>query len=84
VDGFPVEVTCRVLEVAPSTYYEAISREPSARGLEDQDLMGLASTASATSARSDAVLTRPHTTTTPNPAHQHQHPSPKIRCCNDR
>lgn len=24
VDGFPVAVTCRVLEVAPSTYYEEI------------------------------------------------------------
>jgi transposase InsO family protein len=41
VDGFPVAVTCRVLEVAPSTYYEAISREPSVRALEDRDLLGL-------------------------------------------
>ena len=40
-DGFPVAVTCRVLEVAPSTYYEAINREPSARELEDRELTGL-------------------------------------------
>ena len=30
-DGFPVAVTCRILQVAPSTYYGAIKREPSAR-----------------------------------------------------
>ena len=41
VDGFPVAVTCRVLEVPTSTYYEAISREPSAREVEDQHLTGL-------------------------------------------
>ena len=40
-DGFPVAVTCRVLEVAPSTYYEAIKRQPSARTVEDQELTGL-------------------------------------------
>ena len=40
-DGFPVAVTCRVLKVAPSTYYEAITREPSARELEDRDLTEL-------------------------------------------
>jgi len=40
-DGFSGAVTCRVLEVAPSTYYEAISRVPSARKLEDRELMGL-------------------------------------------
>ena len=40
-DGFPVAVTCRVLKVAPSTYYEAIKREPSARELADRDLTGL-------------------------------------------
>jgi transposase InsO family protein len=34
-------VTCRVLEVAPSTYYEAVKREPSAREVQDQDLTGL-------------------------------------------
>jgi putative transposase len=39
--GFPVAVTCRVLEVAPSTYYEAIKRQPSARTVEDQELTGL-------------------------------------------
>ena len=27
-DGFPVAVTCRILEVPTSTYCEAISREP--------------------------------------------------------
>ena len=31
----------RVLEVAPSTYYEAIKRQPSARAVEDQELTGL-------------------------------------------
>jgi len=41
VDGFPVAVTSRVLEVAPSTYYEAIRREPSAREVEDRELTGL-------------------------------------------
>lgn len=40
-DGFPVAVTCRALDVAPSTYYEATSRAPSARELEDRDLLGL-------------------------------------------
>jgi len=40
-DGFPVAVTCRVLEDAPSTYYEAIKRQPSARAVEDQELTGL-------------------------------------------
>ena len=40
-DGFPVAVTCRVLEVAPSTYYEAIKREPSARELADRELTGV-------------------------------------------
>ena len=39
--GFPVAVTCQVLEVAPSTYYEAIKRQPSARTVEDQELTGL-------------------------------------------
>lgn len=41
VDGFPVAVTCRVLKVPTSTYYEAISREPSAREVEDRHLTGL-------------------------------------------
>ena len=40
-DGFPAAVTCRVLEVAPSTYYEAIKREPSARELADRELTGV-------------------------------------------
>lgn len=40
-EGFPVAVTCRVLQVAPSTYYEAIKREPAAREVEDRDLTGL-------------------------------------------
>lgn len=40
-DGFPVAVTCRVLQSAPSTYYEAIKRRPSAREIEDQNLTGL-------------------------------------------
>jgi hypothetical protein len=40
-DGFPVAVTCRGLEVAPSTYYEGINREPYARELKDHDLLGL-------------------------------------------
>ena len=39
--GFPVAVTRRVLEVAPSTHYEAIKRQPSARAVEDQELTGL-------------------------------------------
>jgi len=39
--GFTMAVTCRVLEVAPSTYYEAIKRQPSARAVEDQELTGL-------------------------------------------
>ena len=41
VQGFPLAVTCRVLEVALSTYYEAIKRQPSARAVEDQELTGL-------------------------------------------
>jgi len=40
-DGFPVAVTCRVLEVAQSTHYEAIKRQLSARAVEDQELTGL-------------------------------------------
>ena len=39
-DGFPVAVTCRVLEVPTSTYYEAIGRESSAREVEDRDVTG--------------------------------------------
>ena len=40
-DGFLVAVACRVLQVAPSTYYEAIKCEPSTREVEDRDLTGL-------------------------------------------
>lgn len=40
-DAFPGAATCRVLEVAPSTHDEANSPEPSARDLEDRDLLGL-------------------------------------------
>jgi putative transposase len=34
-----VEPICRVLQFAPSTYYAAISRSPSAREVSDQELM---------------------------------------------
>jgi len=37
-DGFPVAVTCRVLGVAPSTYYEWLGRPPSARAVADGEL----------------------------------------------
>ena len=40
-DGFPVAVTCRVLQVAPSTYYDTIRRDPSTREVADRDLTGL-------------------------------------------
>lgn len=33
---FGVEPTCRVLQVAPSTYYAARSRPPSAREQQDE------------------------------------------------
>lgn len=36
--GFPVAVTCRVLRVPRSTYYEAAQREPSPRELADRGL----------------------------------------------
>ncbi len=35
---FGVEPICRLLPIAPSTYYEARSRPPSARALRDEDL----------------------------------------------
>lgn len=38
-EGFSVTVTCRVLGVSRSRYYEWSRREPSARQLADQDLM---------------------------------------------
>ncbi|MEX1210471.1 MAG: IS3 family transposase, partial [Candidatus Nanopelagicales bacterium] len=34
-------MACRVLGIAPSTYYEAVKRAPSAREVEDHDLTGL-------------------------------------------
>jgi putative transposase len=37
-DQCGVEPICQVLEVAPSTYYAAISRPPSARRLRDEEL----------------------------------------------
>ena len=37
-DQFGVEPICQVLEVAPSTYYAAISRLPSVRRLRDEEL----------------------------------------------
>lgn len=40
-DGFPVSVVCRVLEVAPSSYYEWRSRPASLRDVEDAHLIEL-------------------------------------------
>ena len=37
-DRFGVEPICRHLPIAPSTYYEAKSRPPSARALRDEQL----------------------------------------------
>ena len=37
-DRFGVEPICETLQVAPSTYYAALSRPPSARQLHDQEL----------------------------------------------
>jgi putative transposase len=37
-ERFGVEPICQTLEVAPSTYYAAISRPPSARSLRDVEL----------------------------------------------
>ena len=37
-DGFPVAVTCRVLELSRSTYYDAARRPPSARAVVDGEL----------------------------------------------
>ena len=39
-DAFPVRVMCRRLGVSPSGYYEWHSREPSARALDNQRLLG--------------------------------------------
>jgi transposase InsO family protein len=40
-DRFGVEPVCRVLNLAPSTYYAAKKRPPSARALRDQEVLGL-------------------------------------------
>lgn len=37
-EEYGVEPICQILEVAPSTYYAAVSREPSARRLRDTEL----------------------------------------------
>jgi putative transposase len=37
-DEYGVEPICRVLEVAPSTYYASRSRQPSARAVRDEEL----------------------------------------------
>jgi putative transposase len=37
-DRFGVEPICRALQVAPSTYYAAVSRQPSARAVRDAEL----------------------------------------------
>ena len=37
-DRWGVQPICRVLQVAPSTYYAASSRPPSARALRDAEL----------------------------------------------
>jgi putative transposase len=39
LDELGVEPICRVLQVAPSTYYSAKRREPSARALRDAVMM---------------------------------------------
>ncbi len=40
-DRFGVEPVCRVLDLAPSTYYAAKTRPPSARALRDREVLGL-------------------------------------------
>ncbi len=40
-DGIPVAVTCRVLNVARSTFYEAKTRPPSAREVADRQLTAM-------------------------------------------
>ena len=37
-DQFGVEPICRTLQVAPSTYYAAVSRQPSLRAVRDEEL----------------------------------------------
>ena len=38
-DGSPVAVTCRVLNLARSTYYDRVSRPPSSRAARDAQLL---------------------------------------------
>ena len=38
-EGFPVAVTCRVLQVSRSGFYEWKNRQPSRRELADRELM---------------------------------------------
>ena len=38
-DRWGIEPICRVLQIAPSTYYAAVSRPPSARAQRDEELM---------------------------------------------
>jgi putative transposase len=37
-DRFGVEPICRALQIAPSTYYAAVSRQPSTRAVRDEEL----------------------------------------------
>ena len=37
-ESWGVEPICKTLQVAPSTYYAAVSRQPSARQVSDQQL----------------------------------------------
>lgn len=37
-DRFGVEPICKALQIAPSTYYAAVSRQPSARAVRDTEL----------------------------------------------
>ncbi|HEX2894431.1 MAG TPA: IS3 family transposase [Marmoricola sp.] len=39
VDGFPVAVTCRVLNLARSTHYDRVTRRPSRRAVSDAQLL---------------------------------------------
>ncbi|MEV7527561.1 IS3 family transposase [Agrococcus sediminis] len=39
-DGFPVAVTCRVLRVSTSGYYDWLARPASARAVADAELLG--------------------------------------------
>lgn len=48
-DNLPVAVTCRVLNLPRSTYYEAIGREPSVRAVADAELSATITTVHAES-----------------------------------